>query len=259
MSIKQYGGIFGRNPSLNDVEVETLTIAGTDVTTDITGLGTISTQDADSVNIDGGTIDGVTIGGASAGEITGTTVTATTSVSSDTISEETSGSGVTIDGVLLKDNDIEATDGTFSGGVYLGGTAAVNYLDDYEEGTYTLLMQDTVASSTTFDTTLSYTKIGRMVYVYGRVQVTAETLGSVSTHLYINVPVTPSGARSQGSVYLYNANSDNGNQFVVWVISTSADGVRFVDPTNNALTYSDNTEIVVGTNLTFSFMYEAAA
>ena len=160
-------------------------------------------------------------------------------------------------------NDLGTSDSRFkdlylSGGVYLGGVGSANHLQDYEEGTYTPLIKDTAGSSTTFDTTLSYTKIGRMVYVYGRVQVTAETLGSTATHLYINLPFTPSGAPSQGSVYLYNANSDNGNQFVVWVISTAGDGVRIVDPTNNALTYSDNTEIVVGTNLTFSFMYEAA-
>ena len=146
----------------------------------------------------------------------------------------------------------------FSATANSSGTMSNELLDDYEEGTYTPLIKDTAGSSTTFDTTLSYTKIGRMVYVYGRVQVTAETLGSTSTHLYINLPFTPSGAPSQGSVYLYNANTDNGNQFVVWVISTAGDGVRIVDPTNNALTYSDNTEIVVGTNLTFSFMYEAS-
>jgi len=41
------------------------------------GLGSIATQDADSVNIDGGNIDGVTIGGASAGAITATTLSNT--------------------------------------------------------------------------------------------------------------------------------------------------------------------------------------
>jgi len=61
------------------------------------GLGTIATQGADSVDIDGGAIDGATIGGSSAGAGT------FTSVSSDTISEKTAAAGVTIDGVLLKD------------------------------------------------------------------------------------------------------------------------------------------------------------
>lgn len=62
MSIKQHGGIFGRNPTFN-------TVNGRDIDADgavIDGLGTVSTQDADSVNIDGGAIDGVTLGTNSA-------------------------------------------------------------------------------------------------------------------------------------------------------------------------------------------------
>jgi hypothetical protein len=46
--------------------------------TQVSGLGTMSTQDANSVTITGGTLNGVTIGGSSAGAITGTTITATT-------------------------------------------------------------------------------------------------------------------------------------------------------------------------------------
>lgn len=130
MSIKNIGGVFGRNPKFNDVEVETLSIAGNSVpdastllvdgdigtnvqaydaglqsisglttdadkmiyttgadtyaVTDLTsagrailddadaaaqrttlGLGTIATQAADNVNIDGGAIDGTAIGSSS--------------------------------------------------------------------------------------------------------------------------------------------------------------------------------------------------
>jgi len=46
--------------------------------TQVSGLGTMSTQDASSVTITGGTLNGVTIGGTTAGAITGTTITATT-------------------------------------------------------------------------------------------------------------------------------------------------------------------------------------
>lgn len=46
--------------------------------TQVSGLGTMSTQAASSVAITGGTIDGVTIGGVTAGAVTGTTITATT-------------------------------------------------------------------------------------------------------------------------------------------------------------------------------------
>lgn len=55
--IRNQGGVFGRNPTFNDVETKSLK--------------------ADTVDINGGTIDDVTIGGASAGAGTFTTLTAT--------------------------------------------------------------------------------------------------------------------------------------------------------------------------------------
>jgi len=50
-----------------------------------------------------------------------------------------------------------------SGGVYLGGTGSANYLDDYEEGTWT--PAPTVGTASTVNG--SYTKIGRLVHVNG--------------------------------------------------------------------------------------------
>ena len=53
-----------------------------------------------------------------------------------------------------------------SGGIYLGGTAADNLLDDYEEGTWTPVVQD--SSGNTGSATVAvgtYTKIGNTVYV----------------------------------------------------------------------------------------------
>lgn len=59
MSIRQQGGVFGRNPTFNDVTIDgTLTVNGEP----ISDFGTMAQQDADSVNIDGGAIDGTTVG-----------------------------------------------------------------------------------------------------------------------------------------------------------------------------------------------------
>ena len=71
-------------------------------------------------------------------------------------------------------NDIGSTtnrwrDGFFSGGVYLGGTAAANKLDDYEEGNWTCEPRGgTTAgtfSSPAGHQACTYTKIGRLVHV----------------------------------------------------------------------------------------------
>jgi beta-galactosidase GanA len=65
--------------------------------------------------------------------------------------------GVTLDDAAL-------TDPVITGGVYLGGTGSANYLDDYEEGTWTATMS---SGSVTADRT-TYTKVGRLVTVQAR-------------------------------------------------------------------------------------------
>jgi len=56
------------------------TASATIPNTDISGLGTMSTQNASSVAITGGTINGTTIGATTAAAGTFTTVTATTGI-----------------------------------------------------------------------------------------------------------------------------------------------------------------------------------
>jgi len=57
-----------------------------------------------------------------------------------------------------------ATDLTLSGGVYLGGTGSANYLDDYEEGTWT--PTDGSGAGLTFTVDFAkYTKIGNVCHL----------------------------------------------------------------------------------------------
>jgi len=54
-----------------------------------------------------------------------------------------------------------------SGGTYLGGTAAANKLDDYEEGTWTPTLIGSTSGSATIGSVsgATYTKIGNLVHV----------------------------------------------------------------------------------------------
>jgi len=52
-----------------------------------------------------------------------------------------------------------------SGGAYLGGTAAANKLDDYEEGTFNITLTDSNSGSDTLQ--MKYVKIGRVVTIEG--------------------------------------------------------------------------------------------
>lgn len=55
-----------------------MTASATIPNTDITGLGTLSTQNANNVSVTGGAIDGTTVGATTATTVRGTTITATT-------------------------------------------------------------------------------------------------------------------------------------------------------------------------------------
>ena len=54
-------------------------------------------------------------------------------------------------------------DAYLSGGLYVGGTGSANYLDDYEEGTWTPTIVGTSNTPTFYNRVGRYTKIGRLV------------------------------------------------------------------------------------------------
>jgi hypothetical protein len=88
-----------------------------------------------------------------------------------------------------------------SGGAYLGGTAAANKLDDYEEGTWTPVIADASSGGNASSTTASgtYVKVGAVVYVQFNAS-NINTSGMTSSNdLHITgLPFTPKS--SSGSV-----------------------------------------------------------
>ena len=89
--------------------------------TQVSGLGTMSTQDASSVTITGGTLNGVTIGGSSAGAITGTTITATTFNGAGT------GLTGTASGLSIGGNAATSTSATTATNLAGGGAGSLPY------------------------------------------------------------------------------------------------------------------------------------
>jgi hypothetical protein len=113
-----------------------LTASATIPNTDITGLGTMSTQNATSVAITGGSINGTTIGATTAAAVTGTTITATTLVVNDN-STLGSSNADTINFVGRVNSDLDpATDNAYDLGrtghewrnLYLTGTGNIDSL-----------------------------------------------------------------------------------------------------------------------------------
>jgi hypothetical protein len=103
-------------------------------------------------------------------------------------------------------------------GIYLGGTGAANYLDDYEEGTWTPAYS-TSGGSFTYDaaTQGQYTKIGNVVTLYFRIYTASATVGSGTVSItglpFASVIPSGSGAGSIGDCRLFAG--DNPDTLVV--------------------------------------------
>ena len=93
MTIKQQGGIFGRNPTFNNV-----------------------------------TVDGA--------------------LTVDQIMEKTDGAGITLDGVTLKDGNVALADGNGIDFSATSGTGTSKLFDDYEEGTWNMVLSAASGSFT---------------------------------------------------------------------------------------------------------------
>ena len=104
-----------------------------------------------------------------------------------------------------------------SDGAYLGGTAAANQLDDYEEGTFTpTLSGGATAGTTTYSIQAGYyTKIGRMVHVTCMISYTSAT-GTGSYNIG-GLPFTSANLNqnySVGSILTSNLNYSSGTNLI---------------------------------------------
>ena len=91
---------------------------------------------------------------------------------------------------IVTSGNIEAVNATLSGGVYVGGTSAANYLDDYEEGTWTPAYVSAGGGSVTMSIqTGKYAKIGNTVFVSCRVS-TASISSPVGNVTISGLPFT---------------------------------------------------------------------
>ena len=108
-------------------------------------------------------------------------------------------------------------------GIYFGShSAAINSLDDYEEGLYTptITVNGTVNLKSDADR-LSYTKVGRLVTVHGTIVV--DSVSSPSGDVLIGLPFAAANledqaGRTSGSSFVWNAvNNPTDTLWALWV------------------------------------------
>jgi len=127
----------------------------------------------------------------------------------------------------VKDNaiDIGGSSNRFkdlylSGGAYLGGTAAANKLDDYEEGAHTCTVTMGSGSCSLYSSynKIKYTKIGNLVTIQGQIRV--ESVSSPSGEMRVSMPFSINTTEDEGSnisgslVRTYLGNAPTGGLFL---------------------------------------------
>ena len=130
-----------------------------------------------------------------------------------------------------------------SGGVYVGGTDTANLLDDYEEGTWTPSLSETVngfsGAPTPSSTEGKYTKIGRLVYLTGKIIFSSSQ--SHTAFSYIDGLPFATSTQQAGGVYNTQGAADG-----------NATGFVRVGLSSNRCSLVEN-DVAIGGNTTFIF------
>ena len=155
---------------------------------------------------------------------------------------------------LYVDNDSDGFVADFHGtagirsaaGISFGtDTAAANRLDDYEEGTYAVVVTGATSGSFTMSTenVLAYTKVGRLISIQGTIGVQS---GSVSGNVRMSLPFAPTELADDAeigrpSLFLSNTGNTNAGQTF---LQLSPDGSAYFtkvadDGTFSTITNSD--------------------
>ena len=136
-----------------------------------------------------------------------------------------------------------------SGGVYLGGTAAANTLDDYEEGTWTpVLSRGGSPATISFGTTSRYTKIGRLVTVTVYISAISNFPTTGGTAVITGMPFAANGWHTGNIGYASATNCSNTS----WVLDGS---IGYFLTTDNANFISTSIDLNRGM---FTVTYQTA-
>jgi len=292
MSIKQNGGVFGRNPTFNDVTIEgQLTFDGDiDINSDLKidgDLDVTGTATVDELIVDGAVQ--VTSNTAFSGALTGRMFKMGTN-------------GLTLQGVTGSQNDFIVTTPagqilianptgtndlallpTTSGNVSIGtgnlvigtsgkgidfsatsGTGTSELFDDYEEGEWSPVVRDDSSAGNTGGGTIKgfYTKIGRNVFINFSVSNLTTTGMTSGNDLFITglpyTPATVSGTNYYTGALVMHSVTTAGNQAVA--IQDATNYIKLYETVSGAafefITVGD---ISSGTSdIRFSLTYEAA-
>ena len=115
--------------------------------------------------------------------------------------------------VNLGDSSTRFKDAYLSGGIYLGGVGSANKLDDFETGTYVSNLRTQTGGNLSMGMNkFSYTKIGNLVHVGGRINIANQSVSGRSGTIKIDWPFAH-GAGSDQSHWSSIAATTHGINF----------------------------------------------
>ena len=169
------------------------------------------------------------------------------------------------DAIDLGKSNIRWKDFWLSGNIYLGGTGSANALDDYEEGTYTVVVSSTGGQTATLNTsfdTCSYTKIGRVVHARGFIRPTgwdATPSGNIKISLpFANQDLSEESERGAVACHIANTGINLGD----WIgLITGANSFFYIYRGNtDSLSVGDSsTYLGSGDDIHFSITYQTGS
>lgn len=254
MTIKQQGGIFGRNPTFNDVTTNSLTVNGDET---ITGSLTV---DGDALFVNGvnNRVGINTLSPSTTFDVSG-------NVYASGIIRNTGGGSASspsfqpgVDGDTGMFHPASNTIGfttagseklriLTSGGItFNGDTATANALDDYEEGTWTPTLNAYAGTPTVSG---YYVKIGQMVYV--ECSVTLDGTSDASNYIIDGLPFTMASPYLGGGA----VNTNDGGVADALVGSDVAGRLRLRNSSGSNQTYNS---IGVSSTVTLNAQYRSA-
>ena len=195
--------------------------------TQVSGLGTMSTQNASSVAITGGTLNAVTIGGTTAGAVTGTTITANTQFTGPGTGLTGTASGLSIGGSA----------GSATTATNLAGGAGGSIPYQSASGTTAMLATGTgvlVGGATpSYSTTPTLTGTNFSGIPNSALNNSSITLGSTSVSLGAT-------ASTVTALTLANPTVSNYQDWTATSAPSYTEGRLWYDSTQKALTYNND-------------------
>lgn len=134
-----------------------------------------------------------------------------------------------------------------SGGVYLGGTGAANKLDDYEEGTWNTALSIPNGSVSYSHVDLTYTKIGRVVYINGRLDILSVSSPSGILGLTLPFAVSSSSKRRYSNISVSTLNFDVPDNILSQAFTAESGSVaNLLQTTDNGSWFNADASILTG-------------